>query len=259
MLAAVIVVGLVQGGQDAVRGLAWRVGALVVGIGLIRATSMNAHGSQGSDPAWGEVADLLHLAGVSAWVGGLVMLTVGVLPRGRLDELEVVVPRFSKVAQISVLLIVASGLILVWRLIWPIDGLLSTHYNRVLAIKLGLFVLVMVAAAASKRWVDRNVTGTDGGPPDLRRTRHPDLRRRRNRARGRRPGGGQRAGDLEPRRMNTQPSRGRPTSQAAGTRVFTRRGVLDEFSSDRPPGRHGVDERPEQEVVGHRGVASRCS
>ena len=159
VLAAVIVVGLVQGGQDAVSGLAWRVGALVVGTGLIRATSMNAHGSQGSDPAWGEVADLLHLAGVSAWVGGLVILAIGVLPRGRLDELEVVVPRFSKVAMISVLLIVASGLILVWRLIWPIDGLLSTHYNRVLAVKLGLFLLVMVAAAGSKRWVDRNVTG----------------------------------------------------------------------------------------------------
>jgi copper transport protein len=159
VLAAVIVAGMVQGGRDAVRGLAWRVGALVVGTGLIRATSMNAHSSQGSDPAWGEVADLLHLAGVSAWVGGLVILTIGVLPRGRLDELEVIVPRFSKVAMISVLLIVASGLILVWRLIWPIDGLLSTHYNRVLAVKLGLFVLVMVAAAGSKRWVDRNVTG----------------------------------------------------------------------------------------------------
>jgi len=159
VLASVIVVGMIQGGETAVRRLAWRVGALVLGTGLIRVTSMNAHGSQGLDPSWGEVADFLHLVGVSAWVGGLVVLTLGLLPRGRLDELEQVVPRFSKVAMVSVLLIVASGLILIWQLIWPIDGILATHYNRVLVIKLSIFALVMVAAMASKRWVDRTVSG----------------------------------------------------------------------------------------------------
>jgi copper transport protein len=159
LLAAVIVVGMIQGGPLAVRSLAWRLGALVVGAGLIRVTGMNAHASQGLEPSWGEVADFLHLVGVSAWVGGLVVLTVGVLPRRRLDELEEIVPRFSKIAMVSVLLIVASGLILIWRLIWPIDGIWSTHYNRVLVIKLSIFLAVMVAASASKRWVDRITSG----------------------------------------------------------------------------------------------------
>jgi putative copper export protein len=160
LLAAVIVAGVVQNGADGVRRLPWRIGALVVGAGLIRLTGMTAHASQGPDPAWGEVADFLHLAAVSAWVGGLVVLTVGVLPRRRLDELEEVVPKFSNVAKVSVLVIVASGLILVWQLIWPIDGIFATHYSRVLVIKLGLFVLVLTAAMASKRWVDNTLTGS---------------------------------------------------------------------------------------------------
>lgn len=172
-LATVIAVGMAQGGESAVRSLPWRIGALVVGTGLIRVASMNAHASQGPDPAWGEVADFLHLVGVSAWVGGLVVLAVGVLPRGRIDELERVVPRFSRVATISVLLIIASGSILIWELIWPIDGLLSTHYNRVLVVKLSLFALVLTAAMASKRWVTRNVTSA---PAARRRTAVRDIR-----------------------------------------------------------------------------------
>jgi len=158
LLAAVIVVGLVQGGEDGVRRPPWRIGAVVVATGLIRVTGMNAHASQGTDSTWGEIADFLHLTAVSAWVGGLIVLTVGVLPRRRLDELEAVVPKFSRVAQISVLMIVASGLILVWQLIWPIDGIFATHYTRVLVVKLSLFALVLVAAMASKRWVDNTLT-----------------------------------------------------------------------------------------------------
>ncbi len=161
LLAAVVVVGAVQGGAPAVRRLPWRIGALVVAIGLARCTSMNAHASFAPRPSLGAVADLLHLVAVSAWVGGLVVLTVGVLPRRRLEELEEVVPRFSRVAQVSVLVIVASGLILVWQVVWPIDGFWATHYSRVLLVKLSLFVLVMLAAMQSKRWVDRAIAGTN--------------------------------------------------------------------------------------------------
>lgn len=165
LLAAVVVVGAVQGGAAAVRRLPFRVGALVVALGLVRCTSMNAHASYAPKPTLGAVADLLHLFAVSAWVGGLVVLTVGLLPRRRLEELEAIVPRFSRVAQISVLMIVASGLILVWQVIWPVDGFWSTHYSRVLLVKLSLFVLVMLAAMQSKRWVDRALAGTHATRP----------------------------------------------------------------------------------------------
>ena len=163
LLAAVVVVGVVQGGPAAVRRLPWRVGALVVALALVRCTGMNAHASEAPRPFLGAVADLLHVTAVSAWVGGLIVLTVGLLPRRRLDELEAIVPRFSRVAQVSVLTIVASGLILVWQVIGPIDGFWGTHYSRVLVVKLSLLALVLLAAMKSKRWVDRALAGTADG------------------------------------------------------------------------------------------------
>lgn len=155
LLAAVVVVAVVQGGEHVVRQLPWRFGAVVVGAGLIRTTGMNAHAAQTSDPNWGIAADFLHLMGISAWVGGLAVLSLCLLPRRRLTELEQVVPGFSKVALVSVLMIVASGLILTWQIISTVDGFWSTHYADVLIVKVSLFTLVLLVAMNSKRWVEK--------------------------------------------------------------------------------------------------------
>ena len=105
-----------------VRELPWRVGALVVAAGLLRATGMNAHATQTADPGWGTAAEFLHMIGVSAWIGGLAMLSVCLLPRRDQAELEAVVPQFSRIAMVSVLLILASGAILLWQIIGSVDG-----------------------------------------------------------------------------------------------------------------------------------------
>lgn len=157
LLAAVVVVALIQGGERVVSGLAWRVGALFVAAGLVRTAGMNSHATQTAEPAWGIVAGFLHLSAVSAWVGGLTVLSLCLLPRRRLAELEEVVPKFSKVAAISVLTIVASGAILLWRIVASVDGFWATDYSRVLMVKLALFALVMLAAMKSKHWVDRRL------------------------------------------------------------------------------------------------------
>jgi copper transport protein len=153
LLAAVVVAAVLQLDAVAVKGVAWRVGAVVVSGGLIRVAGINAHATQGDERVLGIVADFLHLTAVSAWIGGLVMLTVCLLPRRDLGEIEDVVPKFSRVALVSVLMIVTSGLLLLWDISRGIDGFWTTHYARVLVIKLSLFSLVMLAAMKSKRWV----------------------------------------------------------------------------------------------------------
>lgn len=155
LLAAVVVVAVIQGGEQVVRQLPWRFGAAVVAAGLIRTTGMNAHAVQTSEPNWGIAADFLHLMGISAWVGGLAVLSLVLLPRRRLTELEQVVPGFSKVAQGAVLMIVASGLILTWQIISTVDGFWSTHYADVLIVKVSLFSLVLLFAMNSRRWVEK--------------------------------------------------------------------------------------------------------
>jgi len=157
MLAAVVVVAVVQGGAAVVTGLAWRVGALSVAAGLIRTTGMSAHVTQTAEPMWGIAADFLHLTAVSAWVGGLTVLSVCVLPRRRLEELAGVVPGFSRIALASVLTIVASGLIMLWQIAATVDDFWATHYSRVLIVKLCVFALVLLAAMKSKHWVEKRL------------------------------------------------------------------------------------------------------
>lgn len=108
VLASVVLAALLQGGARTARSPGWRVGAGAVALGLLRATGMAGHNSEGSEPSWGAVADLVHLLGVSLWIGGLVMLTVAVLPRREPGELAAVVPGYSRLAAVSVTAIVAS-------------------------------------------------------------------------------------------------------------------------------------------------------
>lgn len=63
VLAAVVLSALLQGGALTSRSPGWRVGALAVALGLLRSTGMRGHDSEGSEPTWGAVADLVHLLG----------------------------------------------------------------------------------------------------------------------------------------------------------------------------------------------------
>jgi len=165
LLAVVVVVAVLQS-PGAVRRPAWRIGALIVAVGLIRTTGMSAHGTQGTDPVLGVLVDFLHLTAVSAWVGGLVVLLVGLLPRRDLTELELVVPRFSKVAATSVALVIVSGTVLAVRVVGSVAALFDTHYGHLLLVKLALVGLVLLVALVSKRWVEQRLAhagSADGG------------------------------------------------------------------------------------------------
>ncbi|MFL6159799.1 MAG: copper resistance CopC/CopD family protein [Marmoricola sp.] len=156
LLAVVVLVAVLQN-PATVRRAAWRLGALAVGVGLIRATGMSAHATQGNDAALGVLVDFLHLAAVSTWIGGLVVLLVGLLPRRELHELEQVVPRFSKVAATSVFLVLLSGTLLAIRVVGSVGDVFTTHYGHVLLVKLTLVGLVLLAAMFSKNWVEGNL------------------------------------------------------------------------------------------------------
>jgi copper transport protein len=153
LLAGVILAWAQRGGDRVVRSPAWRLAAVAVGLGLLRTTGMTAHAADTAHAGWAALADLLHLSGVSLWLGGLVMLLTGVLRRRRPAELAHVVPRFSRFALTSVLTIAASGLVLAWQLVGGVSGLLHTSYGRLLLIKFAIFAVVLVAAQRSKTWV----------------------------------------------------------------------------------------------------------
>ncbi|WP_369169838.1 copper resistance protein CopC [Streptomyces sp. R28] len=153
VLAAVVLSALLQGGPRTSRSPGWRVGALAVCLGLLRATGMAGHNSEGGEPTWGAIADLVHLLGVSLWIGGLVMLALAVLPRRRPGELAAVVPGYSRLAAISVAGIVAAGLVLAWQVVGSYDALLHTSYGHLLLAKTAVLGVVLLVALASRQWV----------------------------------------------------------------------------------------------------------
>jgi putative copper export protein len=114
---------------------------------------MTGHNSEGSEPAWGAVADFVHLLGAALWIGGLAMLALAVLPRRRPAELARVVPGYSKLAAVSVTAIVGAGLVLAWQVVGSYGALLHTSYGHLLLVKTAVLGGVLVAAYASRQWV----------------------------------------------------------------------------------------------------------
>ncbi|WP_406441849.1 copper resistance protein CopC/CopD [Streptomyces sp. NBC_01613] len=153
VLAAIVLAALLQGGDRAARSPGWRVGTLAVGFGLLRTTSMTGHNSEGTHPGWGAVADLVHLLGVSLWLGGLTLLLLGVLPRRRPEELSSVLSGYSTLAGVSVAAIAAAGAVLTWQVVGSFGALFHTDYGRLLLLKLAVLAAVLLIAQRSRGWV----------------------------------------------------------------------------------------------------------
>lgn len=157
ILAGVVLADLLQRGERAVTSLAWRIGAVAVAAGLVRATGLIGHATETDRPVLSQVADFAHLVGICAWLGGLVLLLVGVVSRRDPDDLARVVPRYSRLAMISMAVIVTGGVILAWQTVGSADRLFSTSYGELLLIKLALIAAILFIASRSRSWIARRL------------------------------------------------------------------------------------------------------
>jgi copper transport protein len=97
--------------------------------------------------------DWLHLAAASIWLGGLlglVVLALRVPPARRVRALAVVVPRFSGVALVAVLLLVCSGIAQAIVRLPTLGSLWNSDYGTALLVKVGLVVAALVFAALNR-------------------------------------------------------------------------------------------------------------
>ncbi len=155
LLAAIVLSGLLHASGRAPRSAGWRIGALVVALGLLRTVDLTGHAGEG--PWWAAALDLAHLTALAAWLGGLAVLLAGVLPRRRVAELAAVVPGFSRIALASVLVLAGTGVALAVRLVGSWHELTHSRYGLLLLVKLACFGLVLAAAQRSKTWVGRRL------------------------------------------------------------------------------------------------------
>ncbi len=76
----------------------WMAASVLVGAGFAVTPGIAGHAGTGIQTGLAIPADLVHVAGMACWLGGLVVLCVAVLPKGDVDELRVVLPRYSALA-----------------------------------------------------------------------------------------------------------------------------------------------------------------
>jgi copper transport protein len=99
------------------------------------------------------VMDWLHLVAMSVWVGGLAPLAILLVLARRRDKGLVIfgklIPRFSRLALVSVTVIAITGLYMAYVQVQTLEALLNTSYGWSLLGKSGLFVLLMVLGAVN--------------------------------------------------------------------------------------------------------------
>lgn len=124
------------------------LGAL--GIGLLATISYGGHALTGRWIAAGFTADLVHLTGASAWLGGLAILALALALPARPRGTTLAASRFSRIAAPAIALIVLSGTLQAVRQVDSWSGLFHTTYGRLLIAKVIGVGIILAAASASR-------------------------------------------------------------------------------------------------------------
>jgi copper transport protein len=125
--------------------LAWLTGrrvllwaAFVIGLGLASGLSLSGHSSATRAQS---IADWFHLCAAMLWIGGLVQLAV-------VARTAAAFRRFSRLATLCVAVLILAGTYLTIERFPTLSDLWTTHYGRILLIKLGLVCVALLWGAA---------------------------------------------------------------------------------------------------------------
>ncbi|MCW7947308.1 hypothetical protein AAW14_36485 [Streptomyces hygroscopicus] len=135
------------------------VGLLSLALALTWAVA--EHAAAGIQVPLAMTSAVLHLLAMAVWLGGLTALLTG-LHRAPEELPAPAVARFSRLAFIAVAVLVATGAYQSWRGLGSLGALTSTPYGRLLTAKLVAVVLLLTAAAYSRRWTARLAVPTAG-------------------------------------------------------------------------------------------------
>ncbi|MEU6220477.1 copper resistance protein CopC [Streptomyces sp. NPDC047022] len=131
-----------------------RAAAGLFSLALALTWAVSEHASAGVQVPLAMTSAVLHLLAMAVWLGGLAALLTALYRTP--DELPAAaVTRFSRLALASVVVLVATGVYQSWRGLGSLGALTSTTYGRLLTAKLVAVVVLLGAAAFSRRWTAR--------------------------------------------------------------------------------------------------------
>lgn len=101
------------------------------------------------------IATTGHLIATAAWLGGLLALVSVLVHREQLETLHDVLPRFSLVAIGSVITLVVTGTLHALAIAGSVGALFETGYGAMLAVKLGVFALMLLLGNEGRHYAER--------------------------------------------------------------------------------------------------------
>jgi copper transport protein len=105
---------------------------------------------------------MIHIAAMSAWLGGLFMLALFLLPKANATELAAIVPVWSRWAQFTVAALLVTGVAQALVEVGAIAPFFQTTYGWLILTKVILVGAVLAVAVFSRRLVEpiaRRATG----------------------------------------------------------------------------------------------------
>ncbi len=134
-----------------------RTAAAMSSLALLATWAFAGHSSSMRWPTLGVITDVAHHAAAAAWIAGLAIVGWILIPRTQPEVMVPAVRNFSRVAAISVGVLVVTGLIQSWRLVGNPADLWAADHGRYLAVKVGLLGAVLVVANLNRRRVDQRL------------------------------------------------------------------------------------------------------
>jgi copper transport protein len=113
------------------------------------------------------VVDAIHLASMSVWLGGLVMLVAFLLPKANDRELSAILPIWSRWAATAVASLLIAGTVSALIEVASFKGLVDSTYGRLILVKIALALCVIAVAGISRKMVQNRTV--EAGPKPLRR------------------------------------------------------------------------------------------
>lgn len=155
LLAAAVVVTLLPW-----RNRAWFSALLHIGALLLISQAWLGHANEGGEGLYGAamlIAYAVHTLAAGAWVGGLPPLLFACVEQRHFNPEDArtwtvdVLMRYSSMAIVAVVLIVASGIANAgFRVVGSFDKLFDTGYGDVLFAKIGVVALMLVLASFNR-------------------------------------------------------------------------------------------------------------
>ncbi len=130
----------------------WRGAAGAAGLLILYTFSASGHPNAQDPAALWIVIDLLHLAAITVWIGGLLALCLTSAATLSQPQGERMVRRFSLAASICVPIIVVTGVAQTLQLAGGLDDITVTDWGRLLLVKVTL-VVGLLAIAGVSRWL----------------------------------------------------------------------------------------------------------